>query len=77
MGRPVTTPRQLPPGRQAGVEYVGTRLAAAILGVAERTIVRWADDGLLEVAWLTAGGHRRFDASYVERVRRSDLPDPD
>lgn len=67
----MTTPRQVAPRRAPGVEYVGTRLAAAMLGCTERTVVRWADDGLLDVAWTTAGGHRRFDVQAVEYLGRT------
>ncbi len=46
-------------------EYVGTRLAAERLGVTERTVLRWCDDGVLPVAWVTPGGHRRIAAAAV------------
>lgn len=48
--------------RPAGVDgdVVGSRRAAEILGVDERTIVRWSDDGALPVAYRTRGGHRRY-----------------
>lgn len=40
--------------------------AAEILGVAPRTVVRWADAGELPPAMRTRGGHRRFHRSQVE-----------
>lgn len=62
-----------PQARPAGVgECVGSRRAGVILGVDERTIVRWADDGDLEVAYRTRGGHRRFRVAYLEALAKVD-----
>ena len=43
--------------------------AAERLGVHPATLRRWADRGDVEVR-LTAGGHRRFPLSEIERVGR-------
>jgi excisionase family DNA binding protein len=45
-----------------------TREAAGLLGVGTTAIKRWADEGVLSCA-RTAGGHRRFRAGDLERVR--------
>lgn len=68
----MTTPRQQPPAGQRvpGVEYIGSRAAAAELGVTERTVHRWADDGTLAVAWVTTGGHRRFLPRHVRALKQ-------
>jgi DNA-binding transcriptional MerR regulator len=47
---------------------VGPRRAAEILGVTERTILRWSDDGTLAVQYRTAGGHRRYSLAYLELI---------
>lgn len=66
MGQHVTRPQQAPDG--AG-ECVGTVRAAQMLGVTDRTVIRWADDGTLPVAYRTAGGHRRFRVADIEQRR--------
>jgi excisionase family DNA binding protein len=48
--------------------------ASRLLGVDPDTLRRWANEGRIE-AFTTAGGHRRFDRSAVERIleaRRHD-----
>lgn len=47
---------------------VGGRAAAVRLGVTERTILRWSEDGTLPVAYRTRGGHRRYRVRDVEEV---------
>lgn len=42
--------------------------AAEELGVSPQTVVRWSDNGTLPCSW-TPGGHRRFLASAVAKVR--------
>jgi excisionase family DNA binding protein len=52
--------------------------ASRLLGVDPDTLRRWADDGRIE-AFVTPGGHRRFDRREIERVaaaRRPDSPTP-
>ena len=48
--------------------------ASRLLGVDPDTLRRWADEGRID-AFTTAGGHRRFDRSTLERIleaRRHD-----
>lgn len=54
---------------------IGGRKAATLLGVTERTVHRWAEDGTLIVAYTTAGGHRRYRLADVEKTR--DTPTED
>lgn len=54
-----------------GADHIGPVEAAEILGVTPRTIVRWADDGTLPVAFRTVKGHRRFAAVDVEVLRKA------
>jgi excisionase family DNA binding protein len=41
--------------------------ASQLLGVDPDTLRRWADDGRV-AAWMTPGGHRRFDRAALERL---------
>ncbi len=61
MGRPRSTytPRQ--------ASYVGTKDAAAILGVSVSTVHKMLARGRLR-AWQTAGGHRRLDVEELQRL---------
>jgi len=56
---------------------VGSRRAGEILGVDERTVVRWADEGFLPVAYRTPGGHRRFEIRAVEETLAQLAPTED
>jgi excisionase family DNA binding protein len=61
--RPITADRPLSLGP-----------ASRLLGVDPDTLRRWADEGRID-AFTTAGGHRRFDRSTLERIleaRRHD-----
>ena len=40
--------------------------ASRLVGVDPDTLRRWADDGRIE-AYVTPGGHRRFDRRAIER----------
>lgn len=42
--------------------------AALILRVSSKTVVRWAEQGLLRTESVTKGGHRRFDRAAVEKL---------
>lgn len=50
--------------------YVGTKEAAALLGVSVSTIQKMVEAGTLR-AWKTQGGHRRIAESDVTEMRRS------
>lgn len=50
-------------------EFYSTKEAAAILGVAHRTVQLWVESGVLQ-AWKTAGGHRRIVKASVERLEQ-------
>jgi len=49
-----------------------TRAVADLLGVGVSSVKRWTDEGKL-VCVRTAGGHRRFEVSEVDRFRRETL----
>lgn len=60
--------------RDAGERYEDDELltpgeVAAIFGVDPKTVTRWAEAGKLR-AVRTLGGHRRFRASEIMRLRR-------
>ncbi len=55
-------------------ELMTTRAVADLLGVGVSSVKRWTDEGKL-VCQRTAGGHRRFLTSEVERFRREQLSD--
>ncbi|MCU7834364.1 MAG: response regulator [gamma proteobacterium symbiont of Taylorina sp.] len=48
-------------------EFISTRRASELLGVAVSTIQLWTDDGVLN-AWVTNGGHRRIALDSVEAL---------
>ncbi len=52
---------------KVGKEFVTSREAANMLGVALSTVQLWTENGLLR-AWKTRGGHRRIARNSVERV---------
>jgi excisionase family DNA binding protein len=54
--------------------YIGTKDAAAMLGVSVSTIQKMVEAGSLE-AWRTQGGHRRITLASVQR-EIARLPDP-
>jgi len=49
--------------------------ASRIVGVDPDTLRRWADDGRVE-AYVTPGGHRRFDRAMLERMAASRRSTP-
>ncbi len=56
-----------PAASDEATDYYSTKEAAAILGVAHRTVQLWVESGVLQ-AWKTAGGHRRIVKGSVERL---------
>ena len=55
-------------------EYqLGVPEVAAILGVDENSVRRWADTGQLP-CWRTPGGHRRFRRADVAALATPDVP---
>ena len=51
---------------------------ADYLGVSHRSVIRWADDGILPLAFRTPGGHRRFRPEDVAAFKADrDTYDPD
>jgi len=48
-------------------DFISSREAAKLLGVAVSTIQAWTNNGLLR-AWTTAGGHRRIVRSSVDDI---------
>lgn len=60
-------------------EYLTTREAAEMLGVAVSTIQLWTNNGSLR-AWTTDGGHRRIISSSVKdmlKLKNTDFQTPD
>lgn len=56
-------------------DYLSTRKAAEILGVAVSTIQLWTDNGILR-GWTTTGGHRRIYRSSVDGIlKQRNNPD--
>lgn len=53
-------------------EYLTTKQAAEMLGVAVSTIQQWTNEGLLK-AWTTRGGHRRIVRSSIEEMLNQRL----
>lgn len=47
-------------------QWISTKKAAELLGVSQRTIQNWVDDGKL-LSSRTAGGHRRLDPNQVSQ----------
>ncbi|HEX7661246.1 MAG TPA: MerR family DNA-binding transcriptional regulator [Pseudonocardiaceae bacterium] len=57
-------------------DLVSTGVAAKQLGIAASTLVRWWQRGLVEPAWVTAGGHARWNVDALKQQVR-DLRDHD
>lgn len=51
-------------------QWISTKQAAELLGVSQRTIQNWVDDGKLKSS-RTAGGHRRLDPEQVRQLLQS------
>lgn len=55
-------------------QWMSTREAAELLGVSQRTIQNWVDDGKLQAS-LTVGGHRRLNPRDVQNfLQNSHFP---
>jgi excisionase family DNA binding protein len=54
----------------SGERRVGCAVVARILGVSDRTVRRYCEDGLIPPAHyhLTPGGHYRIDLDQVQRI---------
>lgn len=59
----------------AAEPYLGTKEAAAMLGVSVSTIQKMVEAGTLR-AWKTQGGHRRVAESDVAEMKRTGLASP-
>jgi hypothetical protein len=55
------------PATPAAVRWLSLGPASRLVGVDPDTLRRWADDGLVE-AYVTPGGHRRFDQRAIETL---------
>lgn len=53
-------------------EFVTPMEAAALLGVTTRTVSRWVDEGRIERAYVTLGGHRRYRRKDIEEAARKE-----
>lgn len=51
-------------------QLVSTAAAARELGIAARTLQRWAADGLIQPDMVTIGGHARWDVSRLREAIR-------
>jgi predicted site-specific integrase-resolvase len=52
-------------------DLVPTGLAARAIGVDRGTLVRWWQQGLVKPAWVTPGGHARWDVEALKAELRS------
>jgi excisionase family DNA binding protein len=55
------------PTTSSSVRWLSLGPASRLVGVDPDTLRRWADDGLVE-AYVTPGGHRRFDRRAIETL---------
>jgi excisionase family DNA binding protein len=56
-------------GSASAVRLLTRTEVARLLGVSPNTVSRWAREGRLPCQ-MTLGGHRRFDRTVVEDIRR-------
>lgn len=64
--RRLRLPEPEPPRRQ----WYPVSAAAEFLGISGRTLLRWSAAGRIET-WQTPGGHRRFHARDLTRLRET------
>jgi hypothetical protein len=55
------------PAAPVAIRWLSLGPASRLVGVDPDTLRRWADDGLVE-AYVTPGGHRRFDQRAIETL---------
>lgn len=53
----------------SNTDQVSSGEAALMLRINPRTVVRWAEQGVLETVEWSPGGHRRFRRSDVEALK--------
>lgn len=51
-------------------KWYAVSAAADLLGISSRTLLRWSEAGRIET-WQTPGGHRRFHARDLARLREA------
>jgi excisionase family DNA binding protein len=71
----VATRSPVPVRVPQAVRWLSLGPASRMLGVDPDTLRRWADEGRVE-AYVTPGGHRRFDRRAIERVAANRRSDP-
>lgn len=57
-------------------KLVATGVAAKELGIGRTTLYRWWSDGVVQPAFVTAGGHARWDVDDL-RKQVNDLRERD
>ena len=62
--------------RSAAETFLGTKEAAAMLGVSVSTVQKMVEAGTLR-AWKTQGGHRRVAESDLVQIKRSGFASPE
>jgi excisionase family DNA binding protein len=65
-------PRRVP-GRALAEEPLAARHVAALFGVTEKTVWRWARDGKIP-SFRTPGGHHRFRLPDIAAALRDGQP---
>ena len=58
----------------AGLDWIGPKEAAAVLGVVPNTVSRWCREGKIPFVF-TPGGRRRFVRSDIEELAATVRPD--